>query len=80
MPCVVSVFRGVLPVRPGDGDSGWPESILPSPAQMALWTAQSVVTGRTMVTSLLPSGLTAISQRTFRPRSGLTTSPPVSAA
>ena len=40
-----------------------PDSFLPPPVQMAPWAPQSVVGGRTMVTSAPESGSTTICQR-----------------
>ena len=56
------------------------DSIRPSPVQMAPWSPQSVVTGRTTVTSALESGSTVIRQRILlglSSRCAVFTAPPV---
>ena len=55
------------PPGPATVSSNRLESGLPSAVQMAPWLEQSVVTGSTMVTVPLPSGLTVISHLTFLP-------------
>ena len=68
------------PLGPATVSSSRLDSFLPSSVQMAPWTPQSSVTGRTMVTSPFESGLTVISQRMLLGlsiRCAFTTSPPV---
>ena len=68
------------PPGPGTVCSVGPDNILPSPVQIAPVALQSVVAGRVIATSPLPSGRTVISQRMLRGRSNrraLITLPPV---
>ena len=50
------------PPGPATVNSKLLESILPSPVQMAPWSSQSLVTGRTMATFPSASGRTVIRQ------------------
>ena len=62
LPVAGMFGAGAVEAGPLTVSSSLVESILPSSAQTAPWAAQSVVSGRTMVTSASPSGSTVTSQ------------------